>query len=554
MKDYNEYARSQDSIVEHCQSLVEEGDKYYEVHKEDIRVARNHFQLTSDHLSLRGAIPGRSSHYFPVLHPSIYARAAYVLDAFISSDPPASLSSRIAGIAWLDESVQRLEDLVTMWFKEGHLWKAWFEAWLSAELFPYAPIFMHWDDKWGDVPFVTPDGKIDYKSAIIYSGGMIESIPIENYRGDMFARTQDDMRFHIRLKDVSPGYVRHMAKLGYYRYFDENRIDDMKLSRWAKERSKNRIVDDYPQPDSYNIELIQVMHKIYQDDYGREIWRKAIFAGSMLLEEEVWPYFDMGAPFKLITSRVLPGEITSIPGMKLGAASQNLINELWNQRIEANEQSIWAPTLFEGDITSNPVWEPQALWQVEKPESFRPLIKPNLSGELVGDIRFLEERQQQLMQTYDTMQPVTGKSKQTLGEYEGKQQSHNKILNVTLLGYVDAVIDSVQMMIAMARDRMPDNIEMKLFGSNNILNQLSLTDLASDVVVDIPKVRALSVEHIEIAKWMGLYDRMMNNPLIASDPQKIYELTRRYLDSQDVKAIDKIIGEQPQVNAIPGGY
>lgn len=535
-----------DKPLEYCQSLIDEADRYYDVHKEAIRKGRNHYQLISDHLMARQGIPGRYANYFPELHPAVFSRAAQMLDAFRQGDPVIKLSAQgdYGEIPEVVQGVNRLEKWIDMCFKEGKILQEIFQALLSAELFPYAVLYAYWDDRWGSQPYLTQEGKLSTQQVITYSGFKIVSVPPENYRGDFFARYQDDMRFHARIKDVSEGYIRMQAKRGYYPYFDESRIKEASKSNWPLKRSKERIVDDYNRPDDYNVELIELKHLVYDEENDAEIWQQTIFAGSLLLDTKPYPYPDINPPFKILTAKILPHEVTGIPTTKLGAGSQNIVNELWNQRIEANEQSIWSPIIFDGDITSNPTTEPQTLWRVENPESFRPLIKPNLSGDLVADMRFVEERNQALLGSYDTIQPVTSKSKQTLGEYEGKQRNSNVIIAPTLMAHTDAVIDLVQAGIAMARERMPDNIELQLFGNNPILNSLQLSDLAMNLIIDAPKVKSIALDSIESQKWMFLYDKMIANPIVMSSLENIYELTFRFLEANDVMGIEKMIGRR----------
>jgi hypothetical protein len=350
------------------------------------------------------------------------------------------------------------------------------------------------------------------------------------------------MTFHARIKQVDLGYIRSNAKQGYYPFFDEMRINDIKKSHWAIKRTADRLIQGYEQVDDEDIDLIEVYCKIYDEESDQNVWRIVTFAGSMLLNERSSPYFDLGAPFRLLTSKILPGETSGIPTAQLGDATQNMLNELWNQTLEGNEQAVWSPTLYKGDAPTNPVWEPMSLWQVEDPDSFRKLVEPNLAGDSMGFIKFTEERLQQTLNAYDITQPLAAQSKQTLGEYQSKNQYHNDIMNVTLNIYGDALCDLTKMSLIMAREMLPTWISLKMFGPNSILSQITLADLAADLVIDTPKVRGITTEEVEIVKWQGIYSQLMSNPLIGANLGRLHELTRRFLESQDVKGIDKIIG------------
>jgi len=541
MSDY------QSDPLEYARALIDTGDKYYDVHRDEIDKAKKHYQLKSDHMTIRGSIPGRKGHYIPELHPAIFSRASRIFNAFLQGDPALKFNARSPAVAgsnpMLDESINRLETWVNGSFKEGGLWMSWFEAILAAEMYPYSPVYLGWEEKFGPVPqYNMLQNKIDYKDYIIYAGSYLDAIPIENYRGDLKARRQSDMTFHARIKQVDLGYIRSNAKQGYYPFFDEMRINDIKKSHWAIKRTADRLIQGYEQVDDEDIDLIEVYCKIYDEESDQNVWRIVTFAGSMLLNERSSPYFDLGAPFRLLTSKILPGETSGIPTAQLGDATQNMLNELWNQTLEGNEQAVWSPTLYKGDAPTNPVWEPMSLWQVEDPDSFRKLVEPNLAGDSMGFIKFTEERLQQTLNAYDITQPLAAQSKQTLGEYQSKNQYHNDIMNVTLNIYGDALCDLTKMSLIMAREMLPTWISLKMFGPNSILSQITLADLAADLVIDTPKVRGITTEEVEIVKWQGIYSQLMSNPLIGANLGRLHELTRRFLESQDVKGIDKIIG------------
>jgi hypothetical protein len=531
--------------LEYARGLIEKGDKYYETHREAIQKAQKHWKLQSDHMTVRGAIPGRKGNYIPELHPAIFSRATKIFNAFLQGDPPIKLQSRpgIPPNTMIEQGIARVETWLNNCFLEGSLWSAWFEAIVNAELYPYSIIYVGWDERFGPVPeYNTLQNKIDYKDYIVFAGPYIEAIPIENYRGDFSARRQKDMTFHSRAKMVDIGYIRANARQGLYPFYDQTRENEIIKSDWATQRKTERMQQGYWLLDNEQVELIELDCLIWDERGSQNVWRRVTFAGSMLLNERPMPYAPLGPSYKLITSKIMPGEVSGIPTSELGDKTQNIINEIWNQMLEANEQAIWSPTLFEGDVTPNPVWEPMSLWQVDDSASFKKLVEPSLSGDQLNFIKFLEEKTQQTLTAYDITQPLQQGSKQTLGEYMSKHQFHNDIMNVTLNLYADALCDLSKIALGMAREMLPTWISLKMFGPNPILNQLTIPDLANDMVVDTPRVRGISLEGMEIIKWQGLYSQLLGSPLIQGNLGRLYELTRRFLESQNVKDIEEIIG------------
>ena len=547
-------AKYQDNPLEHAQALMDEADKLYLVHKGDIEKAKDHFLLKSDHLTARAAIDGRSGHYFPEIHPAIVSRAASIYNVMTTGEPPIKLSANNPDIPGLEESIDRLESYINKSFRAGGFWTSLYDAFVNAEMYPYASVYLGWEDKWGIKPFFDETtGKIEYRDWIVYSGVTLDALQPEDYRGDLFARSPGAMRYHFMMKDVSEGYIRQLGKQGLLNKYDPSKFQDGLSSggEWAKKRMTERFNEDYLKPDDYKYEMITGWTKQYDEEKGVETWRVITFAGDMLLDEKESPYRGLGAPFGIFRSQPLPGEVAGMSTAMKGEANQNAINEFWNMRIEANEQDIWSPIVFKGEVSSNAIWEPQALWNVSDDFEHSPLIKPNTSNKLVDDIRMLEERNQQVLSAYDTIQPVQSKSKQTLGEYRGKRQEHSKILGVTYEFYAEVISDLTKMALAMARERLPDWIEIGMFGDDQILSSIEIADLAADVIVDIPKIRSLANEELEMIKWSELYPVLTENPLVNMNVKNLYSVTERYLEAMNEKKIDELIGTKPQT--VPGG-
>jgi len=231
----------------------------------------------------------------------------------------------------------------------------------------------------------------------------------------------------------------------------------------------------------------------------------------------------------------------------LSEANQNMINELWNLSLEADEHDLFSPITFKGTITSQPIWEYQALWQVSDDFEQQPLVKPNPGRNFLDKIKTLEERNQKLTASYDTIQAVTERSKQTLGEYLSKKQEYNKVLGINFQFYANAISRMTKRFIAMARENLPDWIELKMFGPNAILNSLTVADLAADVVVEIPKVRSMANEEMQMVKWQNILGNpaIMQNPMIVSNPPLLWEHLNRFYESQGEKNIEELIGQKP---------
>ena len=541
----------------YAQSLLTEADKLYEIHSGDIEDGKDHLQLKSDHLEARAGIPGRSAHYFPELYPAMKSRAANIYDVMRTGDPAIKLDPADPDIPGIKESVQRLEGYVNDSFLHGQLWEDLYKAFLNAEYCPYSAAYLGWDDRWGPLPeYDQIENKLIYRDWIIYSGPQLFALQPEDYRGDLFARDHKAMRYHFMIKDVSSGYILQMAKQGYYnkaRGITQQELDASHTGEWAKKRITRRFNDSYVKPDDYKHEQVIAWILRWDERKQRETWRVVNFIGDLLLDEKESPWTALGAPFVVFNSQMLPGEIAGLSTAKVGAANQNAINEFWNLSIESDEQDLFAPIVFKGQITSNPIWEPQALWQVSDTFEHSPLVKPNPSRNMLEKIKFLEERNQQVLEAYDTIQPVTGKSKQTLGEYIGKKQEHSKILGVNYQFYANRITHIAKMTIAMARERLPQWIELGIFGNNSILNKLTIADLAANVVIDIPKVRALANEEMQAIKWENMYPTLIQNPLINMSPEKVYEVTERYLEAMGEKNIDKILGPRPEPQTMLGG-
>lgn len=555
---FDQIAEYKKNPLKYAQGLLDEGDKLYDKHKENIRVAKGHLMLESDHLTARAAIGDRSAHYFPEITPAVRARAANIFDVFTSSAPSLRLSPSNVDLPGARESADKLERWLNYCHKSKVMWLDWYLSFLSAEIFPYAVVYLRWDDNWGRVPHVNQMGGISYDDMITYSGPAIDILSPEDYRGDLYAKRKEWMTYHIFTKEVDEHYLKRGHRAGHYPNFNQLNISQAKAGDWMNKRRQERFNKYYAKPLGYEYEFIVSLVLVHDENTGEEEWREITFCGDMLLNERPAPMAgEDKPPFFILNSFPLPGEIAGLSTALLGEANQNMMNELWNQHIEANEQSIWAPTLYSGEITSNPVWEPMALWEVANPDSFRPLIQPRLAGDLLGSIKFLQERDQNMLAAWDIIQPVTESSKQTASEYLGKKETYSKVLGVNLQFYAAEVVAVNEMILKMARSRMTDWLELGLLGGNPALSSLTVQDIATDVDVEVPNVRQLSMEGMEMSKWDVMYPILMNNPIVVSNPANLYELTKRYLIAHQEKDINKLIGEQANVSQanmmIPSG-
>jgi len=508
--------------------------------------------LESDHLTKRAAIGDRSAHYFPELISAIRSRAANIFGVFTSAVPNIRVTPVNADIPGSRESSNRLENWINECYNTKNLWLDWYMAFLSAELYPYAVVYLSWDDKWGEVPYIDQMGGISYEDLITFSGPRLDLISPEDYRGDLYARHKSLMKYHCFTKEVSEGYLLQGYKDGRFPYFDPNNITTARTGDWLNKRKDQRFHSDYPTPSGYQYELSVCWTKVYNSNIEAEEWHEIIFAGDMLLSEKKK---DQEPPFFILNSFPLPCEIAGLSTAKLGESNQNMINELWNQHIEAGEQAIWSPTLFEGAVTSNPVWEPMALWEVENSASFKKLNEPR-TGDLLGSVQFLRESDQNMLAAWDTIQPVTSGSKQTAREYMGKKESYSKVLDVNMQFY-DAEVRAVNRRIFdMAREHLADWIQIGILGGDGSLSVLQIQDLIQDINIEMPNIRQMSNEEMEMAKWDIMYDKLMMNPLIQINPALMYEVTKRYCISHKEKDVNKLIGEQPNefmMPAEPGG-
>lgn len=538
--------------LEYIHDLVDQADKLYEQHQAEIATANNHLQLQSDHLAKRAGIGDRSAHYFPELISAIRARAANIFGVFTSAVPNIRVTPVNPDITGAREGSQRLEKWINECYNTKNLWLDWYMAFFSAELYPYSVVFLSWEDEWGQVPALDQMGGISYEDMITFSGPRIDLITPEDYRGDIYARHKKLMKYHMFTKQVSESYLFEGYEDGRFPLFDPNNIELAKAGKWLEDRRDKRFNSEYPTPKGYQYEITVCWTYVYNSQTKHNEWREIVFAGDMLLSERVR---ETEPPFFLLNSFPLPGEVAGLSTARLGEANQNMMNELWNQHIEANEQAIWSPVLFEGGVTSNPVWEPMALWQVENSASFKKLNEPRMAGDMLASIQYLTEKDQTMLAAQDITQPLTTNSKMTAREYVGKRESYSKVLDVNMEFY-DAEVRSVNRWILdNARMHIADWIQIGILGGNGALASLQVEDLIQDVNIELPNVRQMAAEELEMAKWDIIYDKMMANPIVMSNPEHVHELSKRYLLSHKVQEVDKLIGEQSDeiFQGVPGG-
>lgn len=528
-----------DPIVEKAQGFLDEGDKQFDVHSSTIDAVRKHLLLQSDHLDARAGIESRSAFYLPQITPAARARAATIFDVFTSGAPSIRLTPTNSDLPGAVEAVANVESYVNECFDVKKLWLVWNSVFFNAEIYPIAACYQRWDESHEEIQAIDKMGGLSSEEMITYSGPALDGLNPDTYRTELYARQKDQIRYHFITKEVSRDYILGRKRQGRYNLLDPSELKSAAAGTWFTQRCKNkRYNDSYTKPESLAYEM--VIGFVYDELNG--FWEEIIFIGDALLSRRRIPKTP---PVYMISSFPLPGEIAGLSTAMLGMAGQNVVNEFINQAIEANEQAIWSPVLYKGRVTSNPVWEPMALWQVDDPDSFRKLNEPRGVMDYLAFIRLIEERSQSTQAAYDTVQPVSGGSKQTAREYLGKKASYDKVMSVNLQSYAAEIVQSIRDMISMARENMSGWVNIGLIDPNGPGGNLKPNDLFYDAKIELPNIKMLSDEPMEMAKWDSMYQVLMANPLVTSNPAAVYEVTKRYLYAHKEKTLEKIIGKEP---------
>jgi hypothetical protein len=231
----------------------------------------------------------------------------------------------------------------------------------------------------------------------------------------------------------------------------------------------------------------------------------------------------------------------------LGHSLQEAKNIFMSQMIEGGAMAIRPTTVYAGMIQSDPQFNPGNWINMTAPSSLKQTqtIPPMWLKDFIS---MVSENAKGVMNATEVMQAVTRSDKeQTLGEYQGRRLTANKILGMNMRFYLPGLVKLAEDALLMSADELPPGIALGLFDDDPTIAGLNADELITAVNVDMPKIRALANQEQELMKARMIYELFVQgmNPFVYANPQRLYEVSRRFLIAMGEPDPEAIIGKPP---------
>lgn len=543
--------------------LLQECEQDYSAVSDRIETNKEHYKLDSSHLRDRRAqSPERAALYMPEIRPAIDARVANMIDLIFGEEHPYVVTASDKRPFYVD-AASKQQALLELQIARGGFQEAVQEWIVNAELHPYSWLYINWDEDWHVVtdkrvvPLDVYGGQfsagMEYSTydKMLYAGPKWRAVQPEDCRFDMTARHRGDIGWWAQIFQTSLAELK--AKETQGRYGREAGGKPVSLlegektweqNQWARKRQEglNRL-----SRLGRELELVEMWLKVYDEDWGRMRTWRFCFVGDVPLVNMAAPWPGVGLPAVLACSRPLPGEVVGMSTADMGHSLQEAENVFMAQAIEGGAMAIRPMGVYRGEFFSDPAFNPESLIKMSDPESLRyvGVTPPVWMREYIS---MAQEKAKHVMNATEVMQATTRTDKeQTLGEYQGRRMAANKILGMNLRSYLPGLTKTAKDALFMSRDELPSWIALGVFDSEPTMANLSLEELVSNVNVEMPRIKALANEESEFMKAKMIYDTfvMQMNPFVYANPQRFYEVSRRFLIAMGESDVEAILGKPP---------
>lgn len=560
--------------VKFASELLQEAEKDFSDLQPRIDRNREHNQLDSESLrARRQSSPERAALYMPEIRPAKDARVANMQDLILGDAHPYVVSPRDKRPLYIDAAAKRqllLEYQLSKGDFEEALW-GWMD---NAELYPYSWLYCSWEEQWevvrekqslpamlGRYRIGDRDRYIEYDQ-MFYAGPKWYALQPEDVRFDTTARRRGDIQWFSFIVETSLQYLKAMEAQGNYgeraggesvsklNPVEGEGQEQYRTNHWYRDRRKQF---KFMNRKGRELELVQFWIKLYDEDWDQmRMWRLS-FVGDvpLLLQPAPWP--GVGFPAVLVNSRPLPGEVVGMSTADLGHSLQEAKNIFMSQMIEGGAMAIRPIIAYGGNVYSDPSYNPANWIKMDAPGTLKQMqaVPPMW---LKDNISMVSENAKQVMGATEVMQAVSRSDKeQTLGEYQGRRLTANKILGMNLRHYLPGLVKTAQDALLMSADELPPGIALGLFDEDPAIAALTAEELITAVNVDMPKIRALANQEEDYMRANLIYQMFVQgmNPFVYSNPLHLYEVSRKFLLALGESDVESILGKPPAEGMAP---
>ncbi len=581
-------------------------DYYRDYELEDAKRNWGHFENRSDTLDMRESKQAesgktRSTYYIPQINPAVQTRVANFIDSVTQSFPWA-LFSPIGGAN--SESISMQEKIVNGWLNDDDFILKLVERTTEAEIFKYAvcKVFLKYKTRKKRLnepnQMITLDdgrevlvssfketyrgltGK-DYPDEVLqqYLAGRYadeiteiapshENIPNGHFIYDPEVKDQKYWRFAGDIKFVSMQYIyENMAD------FDKDAVERMvkiiKTQGMAGSSATN--VQDFhweiqhrdrPTPKDQNakleeIALVEMYIKVIEDKRVKlKLVRVAMNVTEekdgcvqpiVLKEPEDSPLSTVSFPYVMTWTFKRPHSMLGTSSVDNGADLADMVNDFANLAIDRAIWGLFSIILVRKSVTFHNDFKVEPGYIVTASDISEQAIRLLNLADGASDIMqsmlsWAKSELQNSMAAADLLQGVAVSEEEKLGQSKIRRESSVTRMNLTAI----FISRSIEQLAEMFRDMGIQILESQ----NKITVGIDELPIDQSHFLEPAGIRVLSFMRTgtiqdEFVRAKDEYAQMLQNPIVAQDPTKIWHITRSLLQAYRAKDIDKKIGAQP---------
>lgn len=312
-------------------------------------------------------------------------------------------------------------------------------------------------------------------------------------------------------------------------------------------------ISQTPGFEEYEVFEICMSHDLDGDGYEEECLFTYVPKFNTLLRAEVFPYWHQLRPFIAFIPWPRPRRFYgfSVP-QRLESINREL-NAIHNQRLDAVSIRLSPPiiitrsAILRGD--SSQAWGPAARLEVNSPEDVQIPNLPDINPSSFSEENILRQYAERVLGAYDINTNRPTGARRTRAEIGAIQQESMVRFDYMMKLVQRSVVKIFEQIHQLKIQYMPDEgEEFEAIGMDGAEKfQVAREELLANIKFVANGDLPVSDKERNRQEAYFLYGALLQNPLVAPRPDRVYAVTQLLLEAWERKDIEKIIGTRDEI-------
>lgn len=274
---------------------------------------------------------------------------------------------------------------------------------------------------------------------------------------------------------------------------------------------------------------------------------------NKLVRAEIFPYWHQLRPYILFVPWPRPNRIYgfSIPG-RLESINRE-INAIRNQRLDAVSIRLAPPLIISrsaailGDAAQP--WGPGARFEVNSPDDIQPMTLPDINPSAFSEEHMLRQYAERIVGLFDVNTPRGTGSRRTQAEIAASQTEAMVRFDYMMKQIQRSIVKLFEQIHLLKLQYMPERESFEATSPSGGIERFEIT--RQEMLANIKFVAngdlPIADKQRNRQEAFFLYQALMGNPLVASNPMHVYAVTKDLLSAWEKKNIEKLIGTEEEL-------